>query len=110
MSGSAIKKRDYSVEFWRFIFTLGIAMSHFQMLGIGPGRFWGEALKGGKIDLTGVFTLFGTGRFICFFMLITGYFMMAAFQKQKTLGMVEKIEPHRAAWNYLKGRYKALWP
>lgn len=95
----AVKQRNNSVDFWRLFLTFAIAMGHYTRIGIG--------FRG--VDLTGVFTIFNGG-YIVYFLLITGYFMMAGIQKQKVLGIVEQIGPEQASWNYLKSRFRALWP
>lgn len=103
MNGTGVlpvkRERAYSVELWRFIFTIGVALSHFQRLGIAR-----------VADLSGVTTLFRTGRFICFFMLVTGFFIMDGFQRRKAANDPLLANPSKAAWGYVKGRYKALWP
>ncbi len=81
-----------TIELWRFILTVAIALGHVNSF------VWRE--KG--VDL-----IFNGGRVLAFFLFLSGYFLMAHFQKRKK---EETKEPAKSAWKYTGKRFKALYP
>ena len=80
-----------TIELWRFILTLAIALGHLNTF-IWQGK--GETL------------FFTGGRVLAFFMFLSGYFLMAHYKKQKN----KDASPAKQAWQYTGKRFKALYP
>ena len=80
-----------TIELWRFIFVLAIALGHLNTF-IWQGK--GESL------------FFTGGRVLAFFMFLSGYFLMAHYKKQKN----KDASPAKQAWQYTGKRFKALYP
>lgn len=89
-------QRNYTIEFFRFMFAVNFVLIHACM--IFPLGF----LKG--------FPLFVNGFDVIIpFMAFSGYFLMQGYQKKKALGQTTP-SAGRQAWDYLKGRLVALLP
>lgn len=88
-------KKIATIELWRFIFTVAIALGHLNTF---VWRNTGENL------------FFTGGRVLAFFMFLSGYFLMAHFKKQKSSGKNKEEMPAKQAWKYAGGRFKALYP
>lgn len=88
-------KKIATIELWRFIFTVGIALGHLNSF------IWRN---------TGENLLFTGGRVLAFFLFLSGYFLMAHFKKQKASGKNKDEAPSKQAWKYAGGRFKALYP
>ncbi len=84
-----------SIELWRFIFTVAIALGHLNTF------VWRE---------TGENLIFTGGRVLAFFLFLSGYFLMAHYKKVKTNGSNKDEAPSKQAWKYAGGRFKALYP
>ena len=87
------QKKNSAVELWRFIFTIAIAIGHLNTI------IWNK----GNVDL--IFTGY---KFIAFFMFLSGYFLMANYQKNKK--SIESEKASTAAWKYTKKKISALYP
>ena len=81
-----------TIELWRFILTVAIALSHLNTF------IWRDS--GEDLIFTG-------GRVLAFFLFLSGYFLMAHYQKHKK---EDSAKPAKAAWKYTGGRFKALYP
>ena len=81
-----------TIELWRFILTVAIALGHLNSF------IWRDA---------GVDQIFSGGRVLAFFLFLSGYFLMAHFQKHKK---EDSEKPAKAAWKFTGGRFKALYP
>lgn len=81
-----------TIELWRFILTVAIALGHLNTF------IWRES--GEDLIFTG-------GRVLAFFLFLSGYFLMAHYQKHKK---EDSAKPAKAAWKYTGGRFKALYP
>lgn len=81
-----------TIELWRFILTVAIALGHLNTF---IWRDFGEDL------------IFTGGRVLAFFLFLSGYFLMAHYQKHKK---EDSAKPAKAAWKYTGGRFKALYP
>lgn len=84
------EKKISSIELWRFIFTIAIAIGHLNAI------IWSKE----DVNL-----LFNNYRFLAFFMFLSGYFLMSHYQKNKDMG-----EASTAAWKYTKNKISALYP
>lgn len=88
-----MKSRKIStIELWRFILTVAIALGHLNTF------IWRDS--GEDLIFTG-------GRVLAFFLFLSGYFLMAHYQKHKK---EDSAKPAKAAWKYTGGRFKALYP
>lgn len=87
------KQKNTAIEFWRFIFCIALAIGHLNM------TIW----KNSKVNL-----LFNGYYFVAFFIFLSGYFLMANYQKNKKNDAKE--EASARAWNYTKKRINALYP
>lgn len=85
--------RNTSIDLWRFILTIGIT--------IGTLNAVAWAGTGEELVFTG-------GNFIAFFIFLTGYFLMAHYQKKKKEN--EGAMPSKQAWKYTGRRISALYP
>ncbi|MBE6140962.1 MAG: acyltransferase [Firmicutes bacterium] len=85
------KEKNSTIELWRFILTVAIAIGHLNSF------IW--RATGEKLIFTG-------GRFLAFFMFLSGYFLMAHYQSHKK----EKTMPSTRAWKYTGRRISALYP
>lgn len=81
-----------TIELWRFILTVAIALSHLNTF------IWRDS--GEDLIFTG-------GRVLAFFLFLSGYFLMAHYQKHKK---EDSAKPAASAWKYTGGRFKALYP
>ena len=81
-----------TIELWRFILTVAIALGHLNTF------IWRDS--GEDLIFTG-------GRVLAFFLFLSGYFLMAHYQKHKK---EDSAKPAKAAWKYTGGRFKALYP
>lgn len=81
-----------TIELWRFILTVAIALGHLNSF------IWSQS--GEDLIFTG-------GRVLAFFLFLSGYFLMAHFQKHKK---DESAKPAKSAWKYTGERFKALYP
>ena len=84
-----------TIELWRFILTVAIALGHLNTF------VW--------LD-TGENLIFTGGRVLAFFMFLSGYFLMAHYKKQKTSGKNKNVSAAKQTWEYIKSRFKALYP
>ncbi len=82
-----------TVELWRFIFTVAIALGHVNSF------VWSN-----KIDDL----IFTGGRVLGFFLFLSGYFLMAHYKKRKEATKGEM--PSKQAWKYAGSRFKMLYP
>ena len=81
-----------TIELWRFILTVAIALGHLNTF------IWRES--GEDLIFTG-------GRVLAFFLFLSGYFLMAHYQKHKK---EDSASPAKSAWIYTGSRFKALYP
>ena len=81
-----------TIELWRFILTVAIALGHLNTF------IWRDS--GEDLIFTG-------GRVLAFFLFLSGYFLMAHYQKHKK---EDSAKPAASAWKYTGGRFKALYP
>ena len=87
------EKKNSAIEFWRFIFCIALAIGHLNMI------VWNK----GDVNL-----LFKGHYFVAFFIFLSGYFLMANYQKNKSKNTKETAITK--AWNYTKKRILALFP
>lgn len=85
-----MEKKNSAVELWRFVFTIAIAIGHLNSI------IW---------EKKNVNLLFTGNKFIVFFMLLSGYFLMKHYQENKN-----KKEASIQALDYTKRKVKALYP
>ena len=81
-----------TIELWRFILTIGIALGHLNSF------IWSN---------TNETLIFTGGRVLSFFLFLSGYFLMAHYQKHKK---TDSTTPAKSAWKYTGERFKALYP
>lgn len=81
-----------TIELWRFILTIGIALGHLNSF------IWSN---------TNETLIFTGGRVLSFFLFLSGYFLMAHYQKHKK---TDSEKPAKSAWKYTGERFKALYP
>ena len=81
-----------TIELWRFILTVAIALGHLNTF------IWRDS--GEDLIFTG-------GRVLAFFLFLSGYFLMAHYQKHKK---EDSAKPAASAWKYTGERFKALYP
>ena len=86
------EKKISSIELWRFIFTIAIAIGHLNAI------IWSK---------TDVNLLLNNYKFLAFFMFLSGYFLMNHYQKNKD---IIKKDASAAAWKYTKKKISALYP
>ena len=92
------KQLNFSVEFWRFFFTISIAGYH-----VGTTFARGRGLD------TSVW-FFGASEILTVFLIFSGFFIMSSFRKRKESGVDADLPPRTQAWNYLKEKLKQLMP
>ena len=90
------KERNYTIEFFRFMFAVNFVLLHVFIL--GPVRMGGVGTFANGFDV------------IIPFMAFSGYFLMAHFKKLQAKGLTEQTPPSRQAWINLKARLIALLP
>lgn len=94
-----MKERNYTVDLWRFIFTIVLSFGHFNEFGCKMGL---------RMDAESF--IFKGDHQLAFFLLLSGYFMMAAFQSKKNRLGGAPMSAGREAWGYFGKRYLALAP
>lgn len=94
-------KRNYAVDFWRFIFCITFVLVHTYL--IYPMMYWHTApwIVNGKPMFSGGLDV------IIMFYLFTGYFLMHTFRKPKD---GSKGKPGEEASKYLVARLKGFYP
>ena len=106
------KKMNYAVEFWRFVSCMIFILVHVYI--VYPTIYWHTApwliLKNGVP--TGGVMFKGSLDVIIIFYLITGYFLMKTFKKNKKEREEKKLEvtPRAGAGAYLLKRIKTFYP
>ena len=91
------KERNYTIEFFRFMFAVNFVLIHACM--IYPIGF----LRG--------FPLFVNGFDVIIpFMAFSGYFLMQGYKKQQGQELTDNVPASRQAWNYLRARLVGLLP
>ena len=90
------QERNYTIEFFRFMFAVNFVLLHVFIL--GPVRMGGTPSFANGFDV------------IIPFMAFSGYFLMGHFKKQQAKGLTAQVPPSRQAWNYLKARLLSLLP
>lgn len=99
------KKLNYTVEFWRFVCCMIFILVHVYI--VYPTVYWHTApwIVDGKVMFTGSLDV------IIIFYLITGYFLMKTFRKNKASRKEnEQTSATKEAGNYLLKRLKGLYP
>lgn len=86
-------KRISTIELWRFIFVIALAIGNLNLIVWGP--------KNANLIFNGSY-------FIAFFMFLAGYFLMSNYQKNKDKNKNKSVGT--VAWNYTKKRFSALYP
>ena len=95
-SATGTSSRNYTVEFFRFMFAINFILLHVTI--IGATRMGGAPVFANGFDV------------IIPFMAFSGFFLMGHFKKLQRAGRTEGITPTRQAWDYLKARLFALLP
>lgn len=98
------QKRNYAVEFWRFFLCLTFMLVHVFL--IYPVIYWHipPYLIGKKVLCSGAMDI------IIIFYIISGYFLMASYRKNKAKRGEAKTTATKEAGNYLVKRLKGLYP
>ncbi len=100
------KTMNYAVEFWRFVSCMIFILVHVYI--VYPKFYWGIApwINNGKVMFLGSMDV------IIIFYLITGYFLMRTYRKNKALNEEKKVESSatKEASKYLVRRLKGLYP
>lgn len=91
------KERNYTIEFYRFIFAVGFIAGHVLII----------SLRSFIPRETGVSMPLDT---LLVFIALSGYFMMQSFKRQQEAMAAKQISPITQAWNYTKGRIRGLGP
>ena len=91
------KKLNYTVELWRFFFTISIVGYHV-----------GTTFARGRLD--GSTWFFGASEILTVFLVFSGFFIMSSFRKRKESGVDKDLPARTQAWNFLKEKLKQLMP
>lgn len=86
-------KRLSTIELWRFIFVVALAIGNLNLIIWGPKN---------------VNLIFNGSYFIAFFMFLAGYFLMSNYQKNKEKNKNKSVGS--VAWSYTKKRFSQLYP
>lgn len=97
MSVTMKKERNYTIEFYRFIFAVGFIVGHIAIV----------AFRSFIPKETGVSIPLDT---LLVFIALAGYFQMQHFKKNQQKAIENNISPVSQAWGYLKNRIKGLGP
>lgn len=98
------KERNYTIEFYRFMFAINFIFVHGLMIfPLGYLAFTASAAMD-KYIYEQAFDV------ILPFMIFAGYFMMHGFRKAQSLGKTENVSPSKQAFGYLVTRVKSLFP
>lgn len=89
------KERNYTIEFYRFIFALGFIAGHVMIISF---RSFVPRETGVSIPLDTLLV----------FIALSGYFMMQGFKKQQPASLANGVAPTAQAWTYMKGRLSGL--
>ena len=106
------KKMNYAVEFWRFVSCMIFILVHVYI--VYPTMYWHVSpwliMKNGVP--TGGVMFKGSLDVIIIFYLITGYFLMRTYKKNKKEREEKKeaVSPRQGAGAYLVKRLKGLYP
>ena len=95
--GKSKRKYNFTVEFWRFFFTISIAGYHV-----------GTTFARGKFD--GSEWFFGASEILTVFLVFSGFFIMSSYRKRKLSGVDKDLPARTQAWNFLKEKLKQLLP
>lgn len=96
----AAKAKNNAVEFWRIIFTFGVSYFHFNLMGM--------LLNEGKVPGVDFQPILTGGWVLGFFLFLTGYFMMAHYNRRAD--SIDSSKAHVYAWTYFWTRVKGLLP
>lgn len=96
----AAKVKNNAVEFWRIIFTLGVAYFHFNLMGM--------LINAQRVPGKDFFPIMTGGWVLGFFLYLTGYFMMAHYTRRED--SIDRAHAFKPAWNYFWTRIKGLLP
>lgn len=99
-----MKERNYTIEFYRFMFAINFILVHAIM--IFPLGYMGFTMSAAK-DAYIYEQAFDV---ILPLMIFSGYFMMQGFKKKQAKGLLNGVSPAKQAWGYLAGRIKSLMP
>lgn len=103
------KKFNYAVEFWRFVSCMIFILVHVYI--VYPLVYWGEKPWIVMINDAPRVMFKGSLDVIIIFYLITGYFLMRTYIKnKKARGENEKVSAAKEAGKYLTRRIKGLYP
>ena len=103
------KKMNYAVEFWRAVSCLIFILVHVYI--IYPTVYWHQAPWMVMLKGTPTVMFQGSLDVIIIFYLITGYFLMKTYKKNKSLRKEnEKTSATHEAGKYLLKRLKGLYP
>lgn len=103
------KKFNYAVEFWRFISCIIFILVHVYI--VYPTVYWGEQPWIQLINGVPHVMFKGSLDVIIIFYLITGYFLMRTYRKNKNnRNENEKVTASSEAGKYLLKRIKGLYP
>lgn len=97
------KERNYTIEFYRFMFAINFIAIHALM--IFPLGYLGFTMSAAK----DAYIFENAFDVILPFMIFSGYFMMHGFRKMKAKTL-EPVSPAKQAWGYLSVRLKGLLP
>lgn len=98
------KERNYTIEFYRFMFAINFIFVHGLMIfPLGYLAFTASAAMD-KYIYEQAFDV------ILPFMIFAGYFMMHGFRKAQSLGKTENESSSKQAFGYLVTRVKSLFP
>lgn len=100
------KTMNYAIEFWRFVCCMIFILIHVYI--VYPKFYWKIMpwINNGKVMFIGSMDV------IIIFYLITGYFLMRTYKKNKALAeeKKQKTTPAAEAGKYLLKRMKSLYP
>lgn len=97
------KERNYTIEFYRFMFAISFILIHTLM--IFPLGYMGFTMSAAQ----NAYIFQNAFDVILPFMIFSGYFMMHSFRKAKAKNL-DAGTPAKQAWGYLANRLKRLLP
>ena len=97
------KERNYTIEFFRFMFAINFILIHALM--IFPLGYMGFTMSAAK----DAYIFRSDFDVILPFMIFSGFFMMQGFRKAKAKNL-EPVPAHKQALGYLSSRLKSLLP
>lgn len=99
-----MKERNYTIEFYRFMFAINFIAVHALM--IFPLGYMGFTMSAAQ-DAYIYEQAFDV---ILPFMIFSGYFMMQGYRKKKAQGLLDGVSASKQAGEYLVSRIKSLLP